>query len=603
MAFYDENGGGGTFQPAQADPASGETRIRDGYVFRWARDDFGKFDWIPVGRADSSGGSSGPDHYGEVSGNTAATLASNEKRDALTQAFNEAEAKRDQANQDRDWALSMGDRETAKAKQADANHWAGVAAQHDANLEALTARGQDITAQGNAQQYAVGMANVAQAKYDSDNRFQVGMAGAVNDQQRNEIADRWNKEQAQIAKMEDETKRVLGGQQNQTAQFGAETDRAARMGTLALDNNKFIQEMATSPRDLFSLYFMQRGLAPDWNAVTNGSPVAQGAALAPADVMNAYTPTTAPVQFGGTPGNVAAGSVGNAVNSGGVGSNQFIGPSTATAPAAAAGGGGGGSAPPPFQPTQIAAYGGAQIPHSEPVNRAITPTIQIPAVAADSASPRGQSDGLGHYWNSDTQAWHNENDGSPYVPMLAYGGFTQARQFVTGDAPMRDPRAGGARPEMIENPTGAPIRVHNSADTARMMGYMPRFALGTDASAAYGANGMGNAWIPESQTQYDTSTMPAALRGLAGYGVPITPSLYSAATGQVAPTLNMGLSANGRGIGVLPSLQGMNRMTPGEQKNYRGYAEGVGGIPWDDLTDFISRGTANLQKAAVSRAA
>lgn len=691
--------------------------------------------------ASSAGGGSGVDHYGDVSGNTAATLASNERRDALTQAFNEAEARRDQANLDRDWALSMGDRETARAKQADANHWAGVAAQHDANLEALTARGQDITAQGNAQQFQVGMANVAQAKYDSDQRFQVGMAGAVNDQQRNEIADRWNKEQAAIAKMEDETKRVLGGQQNQVAQFGAETDRAARMGTLALDNNKFIQEMATSPRNLIAHFFTQRGLAPDWNAVINGTPVAQGAALVPSSVMNAYTPTTAPVQFNGTPGNVAAGSVGNAVNSGGVGRNQFIGSSTASAPAlAAAGGGGGFAAPPPFQPTRIAAYGGVasapgvtssvssppaggnqgasgsygnsfvQAAPPNATNLGSNPAYQWSDQQQGWINPKNglMDDGLGHYWNTGTQQWHWIEGDEPYRAM-AEGGYTTDRRVLTGDAVSPDPMAGGAKPELIDNPTGAPLYIKNHQQTrdwfrrygawpqfpqgnkpsmgrpyrgdlrtpfqprpvfpgapnggqlgtiagqplappppqmadrlsaygqfaappaqqyaqapapvqipygndsvARQIPYpqqqagtLPptRFALGTDNSAAYAAQGMGSAWIPSSQTQYDTNTMPAALRGLASYGFSPPPSLYSAATGQIAPTLNMGLNANNSKIGVLPSLQGLNRMTKGEQGLYRGYAEGVGGIPWDDLTDYISRGTANLQKAAVSRAA
>ena len=39
-------------------------------------------------------------------------------------------------------------------------------------------------------------------------------------------------------------------------------------------------------------------------------------------------------------------------------------------------------------------------------------------------------------------------------------------------------------------------------------------------------------------------------------------------------------------------------MTPGEQELYRGYAEGVVGVPWADLVDYLSKGTQSLRTAA-----
>ena len=61
----------------------------------------------------------------------------------------------------------------------------------------------------------------------------------------------------------------------------------------------------------------------------------------------------------------------------------------------------------------------------------------------------------------------------------------------------------------------------------------------------------------------------------------------------------MGAAYGSSGGGTLASMQGLGRMTPGEQELYRGYAEGVG-VPWADLVDYISRGRRTFRTAARS---
>lgn len=67
------------------------------------------------------------------------------------------------------------------------------------------------------------------------------------------------------------------------------------------------------------------------------------------------------------------------------------------------------------------------------------------------------------------------------VPAMAIGGYTRAPRFIAGDSPAKNPFEGGARPEIIENPTRAPIRVRNSGQTlSAMLGKRtPRYAYGT----------------------------------------------------------------------------------------------------------------------------
>jgi hypothetical protein len=136
-------------------------------------------------------------------------------------------------------------------------------------------------------------------------------------------------------------------------------------------------------------------------------------------------------------------------------------------------------------------------------------------------------------------------------------------------------------------------------------GNTPRFALGTTAQQAYQTAGMGSLWQPDSNNSHlNGMDLPGRLAMLASYGTPISPALAASTTGRIAPTLNMGSAYTGaRDAGVLPSLQTLGRQTKSESENFRGYAEGVAGIPWSDLVDFLQKPTQNLGKAQISRAA
>ena len=125
------------------------------------------------------------------------------------------------------------------------------------------------------------------------------------------------------------------------------------------------------------------------------------------------------------------------------------------------------------------------------------------------------------------------------------------------------------------------------------------------AQQAYINAGMGSAWIPTSTNSYANSQptpMPTRLQMLANYGYPVSPSMYSVTTGSNMPTNNLANAfSTGFGGGMLPSMQTMNTMSPSELDAYRGYAEGVVGVPWADLTNYIASGTASLGKAADAR--
>lgn len=127
--------------------------------------------------------------------------------------------------------------------------------------------------------------------------YYASLAGIANDTARLGIEDAGRLDQNSQFNAGEQNDMTLGQQSNRTNQFGAETDRANRMGELALKQNQFILDAAGQPRNMFSLYMMQRGLAPDWETLGAGGQVAQGTALAPADVMNAYTPVTTPGTF------------------------------------------------------------------------------------------------------------------------------------------------------------------------------------------------------------------------------------------------------------------------------------------------------------------
>lgn len=637
-------------------------------------------------------------------------------QDSIANARNDAILKMQQSQQEADMALALGDFNLAKQKQDDANYWAGINAGFEQQSLNLQNQGQQLD-------YAASMASIQQRAAQAENDYAVGMANASNEAERTMVQDKWNQQQALIAQMQDATDRLLGQQSNQTNQFGAETDRQTRLGQIALDQNKFIAEMARSPRDLFSLYFMQRGQAPDWDTMVNGGAPAQGQALAPRDPFSVYTPTTAAPTFNAplkqdlqiVSGNVAQGA----------GGNQFI---QSKSPSSSAAAGGGVAAPAPqflsyMDPKAVAAPPKTQDTNvyldANPGGRqggvpmaAMKPGLNMSTVGGTNSITGADFDLPAYYDQGKTRAIGKEDVITPGMkvwvdyqptPRAAMGtpGYTTAKQLMVGDAKAPSPWEGGARPELIKNPTGAPIAVVDSDRTrtlttdwspaplakqspsvgtagpylpqaprpvnlpppafrpgspvaaaarpygqgttiAQLADYFPprsgqlvrprqvqqkpmmsqqdlqdrymalmgrpspvaRFAFGTDASGQYAAAGMGSAWLPSSSNaQLDGMDIPPRLKMLADAGAPISPSLAAAATGQLAPTLDFGNVFANRGLGGMTSLQALGRQTKGETENYRGYVEGVGGVPWADYIDSLSKMTAHLKGAQTARAA
>ncbi|MEM4218302.1 MAG: hypothetical protein QXZ09_09805, partial [Candidatus Methanomethylicaceae archaeon] len=160
------------------------------------------------------------------------------------------------------------------------------------------------------------------------------------------------------------------------------------------------------------------------------------------------------------------------------------------------------------------------------------------------------------------------------------------------------PRVGPINRQQRPQATNQAFRAaEESLARALMMAYgVPRYPIGTDASAQYIAAGMGSAWLPSSQNQHLSSLryQPGLLMALANYGMPIAPALAASVSGSVPATLNTAAEASRRTIGILPSLQTLTGLTKSEQEMLRGYMEGVGGLPWADTVDFISKMTSNL---------
>ncbi|MFA6135016.1 MAG: hypothetical protein WC869_13455 [Phycisphaerae bacterium] len=152
--------------------------------------------------------------------------------------------------------------------------------------------------------------------------YYASMAGVTNDAARVGIEDMTRLDRNSQFNAGETNDFTLGQQGNQSNQFGMETDRANRMGQLALENNKFIADMSSNPRDMFALYAMQRGVAPDWGTIMSGGTPATGSALAPSSVMNAYNPVTAAPTFNATAAQSQAQQA--AGGSYGAQNNQFI---------------------------------------------------------------------------------------------------------------------------------------------------------------------------------------------------------------------------------------------------------------------------------------
>ncbi len=622
--------------------------------------------------------------------------------------------------------------------------------------------------------YAASMARIQVEAQQAHNQYQIGMANAANDAERNAIQAWWNGKQVEIARMEDQTRRELGFQQNQISQFGAETDRAVGMGNLALENNKFIAEMARSPRDLFGLFMMQRGYTPDWDTMAAGGTPAQGQAIAPVNPMSAYAPTTSPVNFGAAaPANPMAATTGSYTPQ----PNQWL-----------SGGGGGGVTMPQMPP--VSAFNYTPTPATPAASPATTPVTDNRWGSGTYQDPHGSTPtnvegaddwqsysgirnetvaglgsgqmglfttggagtskvgdykdfrvGIGEGQWLDDPNYIIQPGQSVWLQRKAGGGPTRAPMLMTGDSPLPNPEAGGARPELIFNPTQAPLFIQpnprslqdvqrtgqykqmydymgpaharqsavpqagrtppvdprkrpvsqvydymraadqranrhyamgpaaykqqlaadfgavtrqgafvpqprprplqtvgafapqmgralggapalapepmlqplnrasllasrwRSAPARRFGSFVPRFALGTQGQ--YEATGMGSLYLPSSTNQHaQGAALPTRMQMLADYGMPLSPALVAAATGGTAPTLNMGAAVTqGRQAGALPSLQTLGRQTKGETEHTRGYYEGVAGVPWADLVDWLGKPTEFLRQAQRARAA
>lgn len=298
-----------------------------------------------------------------------AKLVYGQEQDKIANDLATAQQNTSAARQAADAAYQTGNQDLARQAQASLDYWEGVEAKLQQAANDLTARGQDMTHQTN-------IASINEQRQDSLNRYNVGMANAANGEEANRISLIHEQEMAAIAKMEDETERGLGLMAGQTDQFSAETTRATGMGQLALQNNQFLLNAASTPRDLLGAYFLQRGLTPDWNTAMSGGQLPQGDPLVPVNPMTAYKPVTAPYDFSkGLPTNQYTGQVGGASGAHQIAENKFLQgtppqasavnlPATAPytpgapigQPPAWNGGGGGGSGP-GAPPNQSGEYG------------------------------------------------------------------------------------------------------------------------------------------------------------------------------------------------------------------------------------------------------
>ena len=711
-----------------------------------------------VGSGGGSGGGGTPDWYYQGNlNNDSRQMDITEQHNKFNQDLATSQFNWQKTLDDRDYALSIGNFELAKQKQADANYWQqktleaqqsmNAADNASAERRASIAAGAEVQSASISAQAQIRAAEIRAAvdREAANKQLQANLANAVNDADRNAAYAAWNKEQAAIAKMEDDTKRQIAANDAKINLFGAETDRMNVAGQLAQKQNEFLLNAATSPRDLFGLYFMQRGVAPDWETMSNGGTPATGSPLVPQNALTAYVPQSGlpQLEFGAGP---AYGNVGSATGSYSASANPFIAMGLG-------GGGGGGSSSATSQPQsnsvsvsypsgswanqpQSVPQHGANIQTDSTMfnaangfpNPSVLSKLVIPGLSMDTPRyaegttdpidlnpppqfdpfdssrmaqsnnyPRNLGVSMGRYGGMMSFGGNKGIDARPLdmpinsernqlappqssaqgffvpppqgdnrdlqsispvlnlvtpQPQTAQNGFTTATKLMTGDAPSQNPWDGGARPEIIHNPTGAPLAIDNTVDTARRLdfpvwntmqmerpnpqpmmvdpnqqqvfdpvGYnnqlknmlydylskrgflnkfamkgmntpqgIERFALGTDASQQYRDAGLGQLWLGSSDNSWTNGMdLPNKLNMLKGYGVPLAPGLVNSATGQVSPTLNLGSAFAQRGGGILPSMQALNKMTSGEREMFQGYSEGVVGVPWRDTIDFLSR--------------
>lgn len=580
------------------------------------------------------------------------------------------------AMDERDYALALGELDLARQRQQDANFWQGeslrieaeIAAAANATRERVAAIGAQASVESSriSAEATIRSAEIAAAtaRADSTNRLRVGLANAFNDQERNAVLARWNEEQAAIAKMEDYTNRLIQQTSNQVRGFEAETQRANVMGQLAQRQNEFLLEAVTSPRDLFGLYFLQRGFSPDFGTITGGGTPAEGTPLVPVNPLTAFVPTLELPNFDF--GNPYEGTVGGATAAAtaALQNNPFFTQSLAGIDAQQGGGSGSGGSgsgsgnritstvdfgSPPARdisgPREMPDRA-AVPPHLIDINpgglqggvplAGLRPGLNLSTVGGEQPVA-GSAFTIPTFYDIEmTRPVSPEDSVAPgtqvfvnYDPeRLAGGGFTNETVFTVGDAAHPNPEAGGAKPETVINPTGAPVQVIPHRDNVNTMnaafpdfganrtalrilqdyGRMlaPRFALGTgdysDIAQQYADLGLGNLWIGSSDnTHLQGMDLPPALQALADFGVPISPALLSSVTGGQAPTLNVADVFRARGGGGLPALQTLANQTVGENQLFlEGFGQSVVGIPAQDIADFIGRPTRALRTAQQS---
>ena len=314
----------GNNAPPSSAPYNGQTR------FTW-NDQIGQYieqvysggKWYDTGNyfdaagGAGGGGAAGPDHFFDVNPLDQAYYDHTVAQDKIAAELAQNTLALDAAIAERDYALSIGDQRLAQQKQADVNHWEQINAELEQQSQQLTARGQSLD-------YAANIASIEAQRESGLMEFQAAMANATNDSERNQIQDKWNEQQAHLAVMEDNTRKQIASQQAQISQFGAETDRQVGLGDLGIRHNEFILDAASRPSNLPAMFMMQRGKAPDFQALTSGGmdSVATGEGLAPVNPFNLYTPQVNPLtnfDMGVSSAPIVAGQ-----SAQGAGGNQFI---------------------------------------------------------------------------------------------------------------------------------------------------------------------------------------------------------------------------------------------------------------------------------------
>lgn len=545
---------------------------------------------IYSGTTSGSGGGAavGPDHFFDVS------PVDQFNMDYTQQKF-AADEKYRQAQLALDTAMKTGDLELARQAQADSNYWQGVSADLQSKQLGTTGRGQDI--------------------------------------------DIW-KQQSDDARI-----RELTGQANQTGQFGAETTRAVGMGDLALRQNELIAKMASDPRQLNSLFFMQRGIAPDWNNLLNGGAPGIGQAMAPQNPMTAYQGGTAAPTFGGAP-------------------SQGLPPPPPQMQQQAADYGppprlttsGGGSAPitsanPPPQSTpgpgaqpvtdgywispqgtvvkKMAVGGvhtgpaivgdnpnGGYSGREEIVNPVISPdgrpAIQVQPVNPDGLRAQAEKRMQQLGWTPPGQAMRpmpidpqpaQRQQMNPMLQRFRGGLQATGAQYPPGWTPQRAMQRAadfGVGQSGYTDMSGFNQKAYLENKLQAAQGafkQLPAFGAGTDNSAVYSQNGMANQWMPSSSNAHVGADAPKAIQMLKDYGAPVSPAVLAASTGQSLGIANTPAAMAARGLGATPSLQTLRQMDPNERLNYEGYVQGVGGIPFDSLIDYLQKLSGGFGRA------